>query len=267
MLCLRARKAEWECPSELGDPAAAHHDISVIEDGCLARRDGSLRLVEGGQHLVVSDLLNRGRRRLMTMTDFYGDSHGCAQISRGNEVHALCVQAPGEQLLAASDYYLASVALDLDYIKRRSGGYTQSPALAHCEVVDAMVLPDNFPARGDQLASRVWQRLTLLLKVGIEKTLVVAARDKTNLLRIRLLREGQAELARQFTNLRLGHLTTREQRAAQLVLGQAEQKIGLILGKISGTPQQPAATPLVELDACVMTGREHVGANLPGNNQ
>ena len=34
------------------DPAAANHDVPIVEDGCLPRRDGALRLIEGDQHFV-----------------------------------------------------------------------------------------------------------------------------------------------------------------------------------------------------------------------
>ena len=38
--------------SLLHDPAAAHHDVSVIKHRSLAGRDGALRLVEGHQHFI-----------------------------------------------------------------------------------------------------------------------------------------------------------------------------------------------------------------------
>ncbi len=74
-------------------------------------------------------------------------------------------------------------------------------------------------------------------------------------------------MASQIANLRLGHVAERKQGAAELILGQAEQKIGLILRRICRTLEQPAATLLIELDPRVVTGGQCIRANLLSHDQ
>ena len=71
--------------------------------------------------------------------------------------------------------------------------------------------------------------LALLGEVGVDEALVVAAGDKANFLRVGLLREREAVLAGEFADFGLGHIAEREDRAAQLLLGQAEEKVSLVL--------------------------------------
>ena len=74
-------------------------------------------------------------------------------------------------------------------------------------------------------------------------------------------------LAGQLAHLGLGHLAQRKQRAAQLLLGQAEEKISLVLGAIGGPLQQPAPALLVKLDAGVVSGGQRIRANLLRDDQ
>ncbi len=74
-------------------------------------------------------------------------------------------------------------------------------------------------------------------------------------------------LARKLAHLRLGHATERKQRAAQLLLRQPEKKIGLVLGAVSGTLQQPAPPILVKVNAGVVSGGNGFRANLLSYNE
>ena len=58
-----------------------------------------------------------------------------------------------------------------------------------------------------------------------------------------------------------------KQGAAELILRQTEQKIGLILGAIGRTLEQPAAALLIELHPSVVAGGQRIGANLLGDDQ
>src|SRR5579863_5901109 len=71
----------------------------------------------------------------------------------------------------------------------------------------------------------------------------------------------------QVADLWLGHFTQRKQGSAELLLGKSEQEISLILRRIGSALQKPAAARLVELDPCVMSSGQSVGANLLGNNK
>ena len=188
----------------------------------------------------------------MTMANLHADPLWLAQIVDRDQIHATGAQGSRVQILLVADHDLALVALDLDHVQRRAGGHAQTLALAYGEVVDSVVLADYFPFGGHEFAGCVGQRLALLGQIGIEKLLVVAAGDKADLLRIWLGGESEAVMARQVANLRLGHFTERKIRMRQLLLGQAEQKVRLILRGIGGALEQPAAALLVELDPRVV---------------
>src|SRR5215472_1491913 len=74
-------------------------------------------------------------------------------------------------------------------------------------------------------------------------------------------------LARQLAHMRLAHVAQRKTRAAQLLLGKAEKKIGLVLGWISGAQEQPAVALRRKLAASVVPSRQQVSADLPCGNQ
>ena len=59
----------------LSDPAAADHNVTVVEDRGLSGCDGALGLVEGDKDFVVADALDRRRGRLVTMANLYRNSH------------------------------------------------------------------------------------------------------------------------------------------------------------------------------------------------
>src|SRR5271170_1979440 len=160
-----------------------------------------------------------------------------------------------------------TVALDLNYVQGRARCHAQALALADREVVDSVVLAYYFPFGGHEFAGGIGQRLALLSQISIEKLLVVTSGDKADLLRIRLGGESEAVMASQVAHLRLGHFAEGKQSAAKLILGQAEQKISLILRRICRALEQPAAALLIELDPRVVTRRQCIRANLLRDNQ
>src|SRR6266478_5221526 len=79
-------------------------------------------------------------------------------------------------------------------------------------------------------------------------------------------------LAGELPHLRLGHISEREKRPAELLLRQTEQEICLVLGMIRGgttcgTLQQPPATLIVEFHSRVMPRCYSIRANLLGNSE
>src|SRR6266567_3127280 len=248
----------------LRDPAAADRNVPIVENRGLAWRDGALRLVEGGEDFVFADSLNRGPSGLVAMANLHAHAHRLAQIVHGDQVHA-----PGAriEMLFPADNHLLVRAADLDDVERRTRGDAKSLALAHSEVVNAAVLADDFSIRSDQIAGGVRQCLALLGKVGIDKALVVAAGDKANFLRVGLFGERQAVLASEFANFGLGHVAERENRAAELLLGQAEKKISLILALVGGTLEQPAVACFVKGHAGVVSGGDALSPNLLCHNE
>src|SRR5271165_728085 len=159
------------------------------------------------------------------------------------------------------------VSTNFENIKRRPRRHSQALALANGKVMDAVVRSDNFAVRGHQFTPGIFDRLPLLLKIGIEKLLVVAARDETNLLRIGLFEEPQPRSPGLFTHRGLMHVTQRKQGSAQLLLCQTKQKIGLVLRQIGRTSENPSSGAVVVFVAGIVSGGQQVGANLPGSHE
>src|ERR1700728_2455015 len=129
--------------TDSNDPAATHHDVSVIEDGGLPRSDGALWPIKRDENLIFTSALNHGCRRLVAMANLYGDSHWLSKFLDRDQIHTSCAQgARVQMLIAANDHLLVSTA-DLDDAERRSGGDAESLALANGEIVNAGVLADH----------------------------------------------------------------------------------------------------------------------------
>src|SRR5271165_918321 len=158
-------------------------------------------------------------------------------------------------------------SIDLDHVKRGSRGNPQALALAHGEIMNAAVLADHFPARCYQLSRSIRQTFATVSQVGIDEPLVIAARNKTYLLRIGLLGQRQAVLAGKLAHLRLRQIAQGEKRSAKLLLRESEEEIGLILAAICGTLKQHAAAGVVVLNPSIVSGSDTIGANLLRDNQ
>src|SRR5271165_2664212 len=196
------------------------------------------------------------------MANLHRHPHRLMQIIHRDQVHAPGVQRARIQMVFSSYNHLLRRPADLDHIEWRAGSHAESLALAHGEVVNATVLAEDFAVRGYEFTGGVGQSLALLGEIGVDEALVVAAGDEANFLRVGLLRERESVPASEFANFRLGHVAQRKHRAAQLLLSQAEQKISLILTRISRTLEQPPATIFVKGHAGVVPGGYSLGTNL-----
>src|ERR1041385_8442752 len=94
-------------------------------------------------------------------------------------------ESPRKQIIISADSDLTFSAVDVDDVERRARGNAQSLALAHGKVVDAVMVPQHLAVRCNQLAGSVRQLLALLIQVSIDEALVIAARNKAYLLRVR----------------------------------------------------------------------------------
>src|SRR5437667_11059023 len=104
----------------------------------------------------------------MAVTDFDGDSHRFAQIFDCNKIDAACAKRARVKFLLIADNYLARVALDLDHIERRTGGYAESLALSNCEVVNASVFANHLADGGDYFSRSLWQSVAALCEIEVE---------------------------------------------------------------------------------------------------
>ena len=172
-LCHTASPATQTSETPVGDPGCA---TRVSGDTSIGRQTGKLR----------------------------------TQIIKRDPVQIARDEPAGKQLIIAADGHLSAGAVDVDDVERRACGHAQSLALAHGEVVDAFMPAEHAPIGGDELAGGVRELLALLVEIGVNKALVIAAGDKADLLRVRLFRQREPVLPRQFAHLRLAHLAQRE---------------------------------------------------------
>src|SRR5271170_6833109 len=123
-------------------------------------------------------------------------------------------------------------------------------------------MANHFAACRDELAGGVGHWLALLLEVGVDELLIVAAGNEADLLRVGLVGGGDAELVRNLADARLGVAAERKESARELLLGEAEEEIGLVLAGVGGALEDPAAALGVVLVAGVVAGGDAVGADL-----
>src|SRR6202030_2341619 len=104
-------------------------------------------------------------------------------------------------------------------------------------------------------------------EIGFEKTLVIAAGDEANFLRVGLLGDQEAMLAGDLTHLGLGHVAKGKQGPAQLVLRKAKEEVSLVLRPVGGPLQQPATELIVKDNLGIVSGSNLIGANLLRHNK
>src|SRR5262245_16831216 len=129
------------------------------------------------------------------------------------------------------------------------------------------VLSDDISIRRRYLSLRNAARRDVchfVLRVILHESRVVAIRNKTDLLALRLLRSGETERAGNIPRFRLGHLAKRERGALELFLRQLEEKVGLILGKIPPLLENEPARGRIIFHAGIVSGCDSIGADLPG---
>ena len=129
----------------------------------------------------------------------------------------------------AAHLYLVPFSTNLDNVERGGRLDAESLALADGEVMDACMAADDFARCRDELAGGVGHRFALLLEVGVDEPLIVAAGDEADLLRVGLVGRGDAVLGGDLADARLGVAAEREEGARELLLGEAEEEVGLVL--------------------------------------
>ena len=129
------------------------------------------------------------------------------------------------------------------------------------------MVADDLAGGGDELAGGVGHCFVLLVEVGLEEGVVVAAGDEADLLRVGLVGDGEACVGGHLADCGLLHLAEGEEGAGELLLSQAEEEVGLVLGVVGGAGEDPAAARGVEVVAGVVAGGDAVGADLAGGDE
>ena len=129
---------------------------------------------------------------LVAVADLDADADGFGELGDGDPVEAVGEEVAGLELFVGADCDLVGVGVDVEDVERVGAGDAEALALAYGEAVDARVMADDFAGGGDELAGGVGEVFALLVEVGLEEGVVVAAGDEADLLRVGLLGEVEA---------------------------------------------------------------------------
>jgi len=253
----------------LDNPAAADDLVFLIEDGGLAGGDGSLGLVEESMDGVVIDAAEGGHGRGVAMADLGADADGFAfgQAGDGDPVEAVGEEIAGEKIFVGADGDPVGVGVDGEDVERVGRGEAEALALAYGEALDAFVVTDDLAGGGDEFAGGVGELFVLLVEVRLQESVVVAAGDEADLLRVGLGRDGEAGFGGHLADFGLAHLAEGEEGARELVLREAEEEVGLVLGMVGGAGEDPALSLLVKMITRIMPGGDAVGTDLTGGDE
>ena len=109
--------------------------------------------------------------------------------------------------------------------------------------------------------------LVLLVEVGLEEGVVVAAGDEADLLGVGLGGDGEAGFGGHLADVGLLHLAEGEEGAGELILRETEEEIRLVLGLVGGAGEDPALSLLVKMIPRIVPGGDAVGADLAGGDE
>src|SRR5215470_8914690 len=138
--------------NDFSNPAAAHHDVAVVEDHSLARGDGPLRFVESYANFAITGILNHSRSGLVPVTNLGANPHRFFQCVDADPVHLVRYQSARQQVFVAAYGHSSLLAVDLDYIERRAGCNAESFALAYSEFMNAVVMAENSALSRDNIS-------------------------------------------------------------------------------------------------------------------
>ena len=132
-----------------------------------------------------------------------------------------------------------------------------APPLPHGVELDTCVLTHD-PARSIHDLARLRRRLPP------HEPPVVSAGDEADLLAVRLVSEMEPGISRKLADLLFRMGADGQEHAAELLLSQPEQHVGLVLPLVDALPERPLAVGGVAFDAGVVAGGDVVGVHHRG---
>src|SRR6266513_1605442 len=233
------------------DDTPAHDALALIEDDRLARRDGSLRLVEDDFDGAVAERPHHGRRRPVLVPDFCLDPERRDGRVAGDEVHRAGHQPVALELLHRAHHERVALPVDVDDVERVARGEPEPSPLADRVRGDALVPAEDFSLTVHDRA-RTEDR-------GVappQEASVVIVRHEADLLALRLVGRNETEPARVGPHLGLGQLADGETRGGELHLREGPEKVRLILLRVSRAQQDVTTARRVAGDARVVPRRD-----------
>lgn len=240
------------------NPPAAQHAVAIVKHRRLPGRDRLLRLVQPhARGVLVAEGHGRGRAGV-GVADFHGRIEGEPALSLVEWVARLVPDRMAdfkflrEQILRVADDHAARLRVDIDDVERARRAAGQAFALADGEHFDPLMLAEPVARLVVDAAGMKF----LFPHVRFQERLVIVPRHEADFLAVHLVRDLQADLPRDVADFRLRHFAERAERAQQLLLPQAEQKIRLVLARVAPLAQHGMgirAVPVVLNDG-VMAG-------------
>ena len=150
----------------------------------------------------------RGHGRGVAMADLGADTDGFAfgEAGDGDPVEAVGVEVAGEEIFVVADGDLVGVGVDGEDVERVDRCEAEALALADGEALDAFVMADDFAGGGDEFAGGVGELFVLFVEVRLEESVVVAAGDEADLLRVGLGGDGESGFGGHLADFGLAHL-------------------------------------------------------------
>ena len=167
------------------------------------------------------------------------------------------VYARRRQSLTRADDHARCRCVERDHIERLGRRDSQPAPLPDRIMQDAGMAPEHTSVDMDDLA-----RLGRAGQQPLDHRAVMARRDETDVLAVRLVRDLEREFPCERANSVLGQGAEREAQHRQLLAGRREQKIALIAIGIGRAVERPPALAIVGVDD-VMAGRQQIGAENP----
>ena len=155
-------------------------------------------LVEEGVDGVFVDAAEGGHGRGVAVADLDADADLFAfgEAGDGDPVEAVGAEVAGAECFVGAYGDLVAVGVDGEDVERVGAGEAEALALADGEALDAFVVADDLAGGGDEFACGVGERFALLVEVGLEEGVVVAAGDEADLLRVGLRWRRRGRLRR-----------------------------------------------------------------------
>src|ERR1035437_89139 len=139
----------------LFDPAAAQHDLAIVENSTLSRGNGPLRVVETHLDAVaIARARERGGCGGVLVADLDLGPQGSSRSHSGdrNPVYLLGHKARALQIVIVADGDALAVWIGGNHVEGFAGGDAQPLALPHRKMVNALVASERAPAGGHDLA-------------------------------------------------------------------------------------------------------------------
>jgi hypothetical protein len=233
-----------------GDGGTGQDGVALVEDGGLAGGDATGRFGQGDVKVVVFHAGDAGVDHAVG-AELDGALAGLLQgiaaaphRRRGGDVADLEVGGRADRDRAGhrlDGEDVAGVAVGGGVVE------VEAAALADGEGVGAVVMTDG-------LAGGVDDGARGLAQVVGQEALGVAVGDEADVVRIRLVGDGEAAGAGLLADLGLGDVAEGEHGVGQLVAGQDGQDVGLVLARVD------AADEFAVVDAGVVAGADGVEA-------